>query len=156
GVHSHSNGALALVRLAKELGLRDIHIHAFTDGRDTAPDSSFKYIEEFEAELAAIGAGRIASLSGRYFAMDRDSRWDRIELAYEVLVGEDHPHVPSAQEHIDVSYKKGETDEFLRPVRIAGRPEDRTRIEDGDVVVFFNFRADRARQLSYALVDKNF
>lgn len=156
GVHSHSNGALALVRLAKNLELSNVHVHAFTDGRDTPPTSSLEHIAEFEAELAAIGAGRIASVAGRYYAMDRDNRWERIELAYEMLVGESHPTAPTAKEYIDASYKKDENDEFLRPISIAGQPEDRTRIEDGDVVVFFNFRPDRARQLSHALVDQEF
>jgi len=156
GVHSHHNGALALVRLAKNLELTNVHVHAFTDGRDTPPMSSLAHIAEFEAELEAIGNGRIASIAGRYYAMDRDNRWDRIELAYEMLTGEDHPVAPTAQDHINASYEKGETDEFLRPISIANQPEDRTRIEDGDVVVFFNFRPDRARQLSHALVDKDF
>jgi 2,3-bisphosphoglycerate-independent phosphoglycerate mutase len=156
GVHSHSNGALALVRLAHNLGQSNIHVHAFTDGRDTPPTSSLEHIVEFEAELAAIGAGRVASLSGRYYAMDRDNRWDRVELAYEMLVGETHAAVPNSQEHIANKYKEGETDEFLKPISIAGEAEDRTRIEDGDVIVFFNFRPDRARQLSHALVDKEF
>jgi 2,3-bisphosphoglycerate-independent phosphoglycerate mutase len=156
GVHSHSNGALALVKLAKELGLTDVHVHAFTDGRDTPPMSSLAHIEEFEAELANIGAGRVASIAGRYYAMDRDNRWERIELAYDMLTGDDHPVIPAAKHHINASYEKGETDEFLRPVSIAHKPQDRTRIEDGDVVVFFNFRPDRARQLSHALVDKEF
>jgi len=118
--------------------------------------SALTYIAEFEAELAAIGAGRVASVAGRYYAMDRDNRWDRVELAYEMLTGESHDVAPSVQEHIDASYKKGETDEFLRPISIGSRPQDRTRIEDGDVVIFFNFRPDRARQLSHALVDKEF
>jgi len=156
GVHSHANGALAVVRMAKELGLTNTHVHAFTDGRDTPPTSALDHIVEFEAELAAIGAGRISSLAGRYYAMDRDARWDRVELAYEALVGDTHPHVPSARDHISSSYEKGETDEFLRPIRIANTPEDHTPIRDGDVVVFFNFRPDRARQLSYALVSKEF
>ena len=156
GVHSHSNGALALVKLAKNLEFTNVHVHAFTDGRDTPPMSALTYIAEFEAELAAIGAGRVASVAGRYYAMDRDNRWDRVELAYEMLTGESHDVAPSVQEHIDASYKKGETDEFLRPISIGSRPQDRTRIEDGDVVIFFNFRPDRARQLSHALVDKEF
>lgn len=156
GVHSHQNGALAVARLAKKLGLQDVHVHAFTDGRDVKPTSALDHIEEFEAELAAIGTGRIASISGRYYAMDRDQRWDRVQLAYEVLVGEDHPHAPSATSYIKERYQAGETDEFLRPVAIAGRPEDRTRIEDSDIVVFFNFRPDRARQISHALADKEF
>ena len=156
GVHSHSNGALALVRLAKRLGVSNVHIHAFTDGRDVPPMSSLAHLREFEAELARIGAGRIASVAGRYYAMDRDNRWDRVELAYDLLVGDSHPFVADLQQHVQASYAKGETDEFLRPVAIAATPEDRTRIEDGDVVVFFNFRPDRARQLSHALVDQDF
>jgi 2,3-bisphosphoglycerate-independent phosphoglycerate mutase len=156
GVHSHSNGALAIVRLAKRLELNDVHVHAFTDGRDTPPTSGLAHIEEFEAELAKIGAGRIASIAGRYYAMDRDKRWERIELAYEMLVGTSHATIPSASEYIKARYKDGETDEFLRPISIAGQPNDRTKLEDGDVVVFFNFRPDRALQLSHALVDKDF
>ena len=156
GVHSHSEGALALVRLAKKLDLTKVHIHAFTDGRDVPPTSSLEHIAAFEQELAAIGAGRIASIAGRYYAMDRDNRWDRVELAYDMLVGDVHPIVASAQAYIVERYGVKETDEFLRPVSIATQPADRTRIEDGDVVVFFNFRPDRARQLSHALVDKTF
>ncbi|HTE22453.1 MAG TPA: 2,3-bisphosphoglycerate-independent phosphoglycerate mutase [Candidatus Limnocylindria bacterium] len=157
GVHSHHTGALAVARLAKRLGLKDrVHVHAFTDGRDVSPSSALEQIAEFEAELAAIGTGRIASISGRYFAMDRDNRWERVQQAYEVLVGEAHPHTTQATEYIRERYAAGETDEFLRPIAIADTPEDRTRIEDGDVVVFFNFRADRARQLSHALADKDF
>ncbi len=156
GVHSHSTGALALVRLAKNLELTNVHVHAFTDGRDTPPSSALSHIAEFEAELANIGAGRVASVAGRYYAMDRDNRWERIELAYDMLTGDTHPHTPDLQAHIADRYKNGETDEFLRPIAIAGKPEDRTRIEDGDAVVFFNFRPDRARQLGHALVDKAF
>lgn len=156
GVHSHHSGALALVRLAKRLELDNVHVHAFTDGRDTPPTSSLEHIAEFEAELGKIGAGRIASVAGRYYAMDRDNRWDRVKMAYDMLVGYTHPTVPSVAEYIAESHKKGETDEFLRPVSVANERYDRTRIEDGDVVVFFNFRPDRARQLSHALVDKEF
>jgi 2,3-bisphosphoglycerate-independent phosphoglycerate mutase len=156
GVHSHSNGALALVRLSKKLGLTNVYVHAFTDGRDMPPTSALDHLAEFETELADIGAGRIASVAGRYYAMDRDNRWERIELAYDMLTGDNHPHVPDLKKHLAASYSKSETDEFLRPVSIADSPEDRVRIEDGDVVVFFNFRPDRARQLSYALVNKNF
>jgi 2,3-bisphosphoglycerate-independent phosphoglycerate mutase len=156
GVHSHSNGALALVRLAKKLELTNVHVHAFTDGRDTPPASALKHIIEFQEALTDIGAGRIASVAGRYYAMDRDNRWDRIELAYDMLTGDTHPHVEDLHAHINDRYQNNETDEFLRPISIAGKPEDRTRIEDGDAVVFFNFRPDRARQLSHALVDKKF
>lgn len=156
GVHSHQNGAVALVRLAKNLGFDRVHVHAFTDGRDTPPASAHAHIEELEQELAAIGAGRIASLSGRYYAMDRDNRWERTQEAYDLLTGDRHPVVPHAVNHLRSSYDKGETDEFIKPVAIAESPEDRSRVTDGDVVVFFNFRPDRARQLSHALVDADF
>ncbi|PID31929.1 phosphoglycerate mutase (2,3-diphosphoglycerate-independent) [Candidatus Saccharibacteria bacterium] len=156
GVHSHSNGVLALARLAHKLELDDVHVHAFTDGRDTPPTSALEHIQELETELAAIGAGRICSIAGRYYAMDRDNRWERIELAYEMLVGDSHATIPSATDYISGRYASEETDEFLRPISIADGPDDRTRIEDGDVVVFFNFRPDRARQLSHALVDEHF
>jgi len=156
GVHSHYSGAVALAKLAGKLGLHRVHVHAFTDGRDTPPKTALQHIKEFEDELAAIGTGRIASISGRYYAMDRDNRWERVEKAYEVLAGETHPVHHSARGYIAGRYEAGETDEFLQPVAIAATPEDRTRINDGDVVVFFNFRPDRARQLSHALVDKDF
>ncbi len=156
GVHSHQNGALALAELAGKLGLKRVHIHAFTDGRDVRPASALEGIQAFEQELAAIGTGSIASVVGRYYAMDRDNRWERTQQAYELLTGASHPHNPSAAGYIKERYDLGETDEFLKPIVIAGRPEDRTKIEDNDVVVFFNFRADRARQLSHALVDKEF
>ncbi len=156
GVHSHSDGALAVVRLANKLDVHNVHIHAFTDGRDTPPTSALTHIEDFERELQAIGTGKISSISGRYYAMDRDNRWDRVELAYNMLVGDTHTTHHSAADYIQQKYSQQETDEFLQPVSIAGTPEDRTRIADGDVVVFFNFRPDRARQLSHALVDTEF
>lgn len=156
GVHSHTSGALALVRLAKRLGLENIHLHAFTDGRDTPPTSALAHIEEVEAELAAIGAGRIRSVAGRYYAMDRDNRWDRVKLAYDMLVGATPPVATSAAEHISKSYEQNVTDEFLVPTMLGAGSEDTAPLNDTDVVVFFNFRPDRARQLSHALVDKAF
>lgn len=158
GVHSHSDGALAVVKLAKQLGLTRVFIHAFTDGRDVPPASAADHIVEFEAELAAIGNGRIASMSGRYYAMDRDNRWDRIQLAYDVLVGA--AEVPRTADtpaaHLVNQYSAGQTDEFIHPVAITDQAGNATHLADNDVVVFFNFRADRARQLSHALVDPKF
>jgi 2,3-bisphosphoglycerate-independent phosphoglycerate mutase len=156
GVHSHHSGALAVARMARQLGHHDIHVHAFTDGRDTPPTSAIEHIREFESELAGIGAGKITSLAGRYYAMDRDGRWERVSQAYEALVGHEYPIISSARKYIEESYARGETDEFLRPIRVAKHPKKSARIDDGDVAVFFNFRPDRARQLSYALVDRNF
>jgi 2,3-bisphosphoglycerate-independent phosphoglycerate mutase len=155
-VHSHTGTALATAKLAKQLGLDRVHVHAFTDGRDTPPASARKHIEAFEKELVAEGIGHIASISGRYYSMDRDNRWDRIEQAYRMLVDEEHPSHPSATGYIEERYKEGEYDEFLKPVSIAANPSDRATLKDGDVVVFFNFRPDRARQLTRALVDVDF
>lgn len=156
GVHSHTDGALALVELAQRLGQKEVYIHAFTDGRDTPPTSSFDHIIELEAELARIGTGRLVSLAGRYYAMDRDNRWDRIELAYDMLTSIDHPSTPVATDHLAASYHQNQTDEFLKPIRINPGTGKQTRIQDNDVVIFFNFRPDRARQLSHALVDESF
>lgn len=156
GVHSYSDSALALVKLAKQHELNAVYVHALTDGRDTKPTSALQYITEFEAALAEIGVGRIASIGGRYYGMDRDNRWERIKEAYDMLVADEYKTVPSATEYITTSYEEGTTDEFLRPVSVAGPEGARIRIEDGDAVIFFNFRPDRARQLSHALVDSDF
>lgn len=156
GVHSYSDSALALVKLAKRHNLSNVFIHAITDGRDTKPTSALQYITEFEAALSEIGVGSIASIGGRYYGMDRDNRWDRVQEAYEALTADEYKTVPSATEYITQSYAQDITDEFLRPVSIANTNGKRTRIEDGDVVIFFNFRPDRARQLSHALVDVEF
>jgi 2,3-bisphosphoglycerate-independent phosphoglycerate mutase len=156
GVHSHPKSGIALVRLAAKLGLDRVYVHAITDGRDVPPASAQTIMSEFESELADIGIGHVASMSGRYYAMDRDGRWDRIQLAYDMLVHHEHPTVPTAAGYIDQSYRSGETDEFFKPISIAATPEDRVKIDDGDVVIFFNFRPDRARQLTHALVDVDF
>ncbi len=156
GVHSHQDSAIALVKLAAKLGLTRVHVHAFTDGRDTKPSSAKDFIEGFERELAQVGTGHVASVAGRYFAMDRDNRWDRTQLVYDLLTAPTHRHHPSATGYIEDSYQAGTTDEFLEPIAIAQSPASRVRIEDGDVAVFFNFRPDRARQLAHALVDTDF
>jgi 2,3-bisphosphoglycerate-independent phosphoglycerate mutase len=156
GVHSHSNGAIATAKLAHQLGLEKVHVHAFTDGRDTPPASAKAHLEEFEAELTQHGQAHIASVAGRYYAMDRDNRWDRIQAAYDMLTAPEHPHATSATGHIQDSYDRGETDEFIKPTSIAASPADRVSLQDGDVVIFINFRPDRARQLSRALTDPDF
>lgn len=156
GVHSHTSAAIATIELAKRLGLTDVNIHAFTDGRDTPPRSALGFIEELEARLADIGVGRIRSVSGRYYAMDRDKRWDRTKLAYDLLVNGESKTAETATAIVQQSYDEGISDEFIVPTAIASEDEDRTIIGDGDVVVFFNFRPDRARQLSHALVDSDF
>lgn len=156
GVHSHQDSAVAVARLAKQLGMDTIFVHAFTDGRDTAPRSAVEHIKKLEEDLREFKTVKVASISGRYFSMDRDKRWERTAHAYEMLTGDTHPSHVSAVDYIQERYQDNETDEFLTPISIAEMPEDRVRLEDNDVVIFFNFRPDRARQLSHALVDADF
>ncbi len=156
GVHSHQRHGLALAELARRRGLDRVHFHAFTDGRDEPPTSAARFVAEFRDGLAEIGVGRIVSVSGRYYAMDRDKRWDRTQRAYEVIAGSGNGIAPDAVEYIEQSYARDVTDEFLEPVSIAASGTERVRIEDGDSVVFFNFRPDRARQISHALLDVDF
>lgn len=156
GVHSHYEHLFALVRLAKKHGLEKVYIHGFLDGRDVAPDSALGYIRRTEEVLTEIGVGQFASISGRYYAMDRDKRWERVELAYDVLVKGEGPAFSSALEGVQASYDEKVFDEFVRPFVIEkdGRPVG--TIEDGDSVIFFNFRPDRAIQLSTALTNPIF
>jgi len=157
GIHSHQDHLYALVRLARSRGVEQVCIHAFTDGRDTPPSSGTDFIEQLEAQLAVIGTGCIASVIGRYWAMDRDQRWDRVEAAYQALVlGEGLRH-DSAGEAIAAAYAAGETDEFVRPRVICSRDGQPVGpIEDGDGVICFNFRADRAREITEALTAEGF
>ncbi len=153
GVHAHSQHLLALLQLAKEKNISEVCIHAILDGRDTPPKSGKEEIHWLQEQIAHIGVGQIVTLSGRYFAMDRDRRWDRIQQAYDVMVG-DQITIPRDWSPLDViteAYDHKTTDEFLPPTRIAPGS-----IKGGDGVIFFNFRPDRARQLTQALIDPNF
>ncbi|MBO6576717.1 MAG: 2,3-bisphosphoglycerate-independent phosphoglycerate mutase [Rhodothermales bacterium] len=154
GVHSHINHLVALLRLAASQGLAEdqVWIHAFTDGRDTDPQGGAAYVRLLEASMAEVGVGRIASVIGRYYAMDRDNRWERTKLAYDLLVHGEGASASEAAEALEASYKDGVTDEFVKPVALEGG----ARIQDGDEIVFYNFRADRARQLCRALADADF
>lgn len=154
GVHSHIDHVKALLRLAKEKELETVYIHCFMDGRDTPPDSGKNYIIELEQAIQEIGVGQIATVSGRYYAMDRDNRWDRIEKAYHCIVDGGGAHFDTAEEAMESSYQSGITDEFVLPCRIGSY--DQGMYKDGDSVVYFNFRPDRARELTRALVDPNF
>ena len=154
GVHSHERHLEALLELARRRGVPRVAVHVFTDGRDTPPRSAASDVGRLERALAASG-GRIATVSGRYYAMDRDQRWDRVARAYEALVGGRGLAAGSAGEAIAAAYARGESDEFILPTIIAG-PDGPVRIRDGDAAVFFNFRADRARQLTRALTDPSF
>jgi len=157
GVHSHQNHIHALVALAKEQGVREIFLHAFLDGRDTPPSSGLGYVQALEARLAQLGAGRIATVIGRYYAMDRDKHYERNEPAYLALACGQGVIAPGAAQAVQSAYAAGETDEFVKPrvvVDESGAPIG--RIMDGDALFFFNFRADRARQLCRAFFDKDF
>ena len=154
GVHSSDEHLYALLRMAHRLGVKQVYVHAFTDGRDEPPTSAAGYIEALLAQMKQIGAGRIASLSGRYYAMDRDKRWERTERAYRTVVEATGPTAPDPVAFIKQSYEAGTNDEFLIPTRIVEPGNDPAPpISDGDSVIFFNFRPDRARQLSHAIVD---
>ena len=151
GVHSHQNHLIGLLNLAKAQGLSDVCIHAITDGRDTSPRDGAEALGKIEAAAQEIGVGRIVTLSGRYYAMDRDNRWNRVEMAYQVMTTDGPGDGRSVIEHLQQSYAEDLTDEFVLPVRIAPGA-----VESGDGVIFFNFRPDRSRQLTSAFVDPNF
>ncbi len=156
GVHSHLDHLLGLVEMAARQGLQKVLIHAFLDGRDTPPSSGRKYLNKLTAELDRIGVGRIATLTGRYFAMDRDNRWERVELAWQALVQGQGLVATEPESALVEAYRRGETDEFVKPTVIIDADGNPSRISDGDCVIFFNFRADRARQLTRAFTAADF
>lgn len=157
GVHSHEAHIIAACQLASQRGARRVYVHAFLDGRDTPPRSAAPSLEVTQAALRELGTGRIASVVGRYFAMDRDKRWDRVEKAYHLLtLGEAPFRASTPQEALDAAYARGEDDEFVQATRVQADGEDDARIRDGDTVLFMNFRADRARELTHAFLDEPF
>jgi 2,3-bisphosphoglycerate-independent phosphoglycerate mutase len=157
GVHSHERQLFAALRLAAARGAKQVFLHAFLDGRDTPPRSAQASLDKAEAVFAELGTGRIASVCGRYYAMDRDQRWDRVEKAYNLLTDGDADHrAASATAGLAAAYGRDESDEFVAPTVITDAGGSAARIEDGDTVLFMNFRADRARQLSRALTDPAF
>ncbi len=156
GVHSHSDHLYALLRMAKENGIKKVFIHIFLDGRDTPPKSATEYIKKLEKKIIEIGIGEIASVSGRYYAMDRDKRWDRVKKAYDAVVMGKGRTAPDPLSAVKSSYDEGINDEFVVPTVIKEPDKKVATIEENDSVIFFNFRADRARQLSHALADKDF
>ena len=151
GVHSAMNHLEALIKMAADNGLSDVYVHAFLDGRDTPPESAETFLAEVEETLKKYNLPKIASIIGRYWAMDRDKRWDRIEKAYNCLVLGEGNKADSSKEAILNSYKNGKTDEFVEPVNIGGK-----RISDNDAVIFFNYRPDRAREITRAMALKDF
>jgi len=156
GVHSHIDHVKGLLRMAKKKGLSKVYLHAFMDGRDVPPTSGRDFIVEIEDAMKEIGVGKVATISGRYYAMDRDNRWERVELAYNALVQGKGETANSAVECMDNSYHDNKTDEFVLPCVILEDGKPTAKIKDKDSVIFFNFRPDRAREITRALNDKVF
>ena len=152
GVHSHIEHLFALLQMAKDKGLERVYIHCFLDGRDVSPTSGKGFVQELQDKCAALGVGRIATVMGRYYAMDRDKRWERVQMAYDAMVyGEGH-HNSDPVAAVAESYANNITDEFVEPVVVDG---DGT-VNDNDSIIFFNFRPDRAREITRAIVDPDF
>ncbi|MDR2751768.1 MAG: 2,3-bisphosphoglycerate-independent phosphoglycerate mutase [Clostridiales bacterium] len=156
GVHSHNTHLYALIELAKRKGLDRVFVHAFLDGRDTPPTSGKGYLEELEAKMNEIGVGKVATISGRYYAMDRDNRWERVVQAYSALTQGEGKTAQSASQCMDESYAENVNDEFVLPTVILENGEPRAKIKANDSVIFFNFRPDRAREISRAFCDPDF
>ncbi len=157
GVHSHIEHLYALLELAKHNDLKNVYVHAFLDGRDTAPTSAVEYLKQLEEKIKQIGIGKIATVVGRYYAMDRDKRYERLKLAYNMLVLGTGAKFKTVQKAVENSYETEEFDEFVKPIVITNdEGEPITKIKDNDSVIFFNFRPDRARQLVHALIDTNY
>lgn len=153
GVHSHEDHLLAMLELAARRGAKKVYLHAFLDGRDTPPKSALASIERVDSKCAELGVGRLASLVGRYYAMDRDNRWDRVQAAYDLLAeGKSEFAATTGREGLNAAYHRDETDEFVKPTRIG----DTVPMQDGDALIFMNFRADRAREITRAFVSDDF
>ena len=152
GVHSHIRHLFGLLEMAKKNGVEKVFIHCFMDGRDVPPTSGAEYIEQLQKELARIGLGKIATVSGRYYAMDRDNRWERVVKAYDAMVNGEGIKAPDPVAMMHQSYADGVTDEFIVPAVVT----ENATIRSGDSVIFFNFRPDRARELTRTLVDPDF
>ncbi len=156
GVHSHNTHLYGLLELAKRNGLNKVYVHCFLDGRDTPPASGKGYAEELEEEMKKIGVGEIASVTGRYYAMDRDNNYDRVHLAYDALTKGEGLTAASGPEGIQASYDREETDEFVKPTVVVKDGAPVATIKDGDSVIFFNFRPDRAREITRSFCDDDF
>jgi 2,3-bisphosphoglycerate-independent phosphoglycerate mutase len=154
GVHSEMTHIYALLELAKKYGLPEVYIHALLDGRDTPPKSGLGYIRDLEEKIKEIGAGRIASVAGRYYTMDRDKRWDRVQKGYDALASGGGKKALSAEQAVEEAYENGETDEFVTPTSLCGSGgEPLAVLRDGDPLIMFNFRTDRLRELCHVFTD---
>ena len=152
GVHSHITHVFGLLELAKRKGLEKVYVHCFLDGRDTPPASGKSYVEQLQAKMDEIGVGEIGVISGRYYAMDRDNRWDRVQKAYNAIALGEGEHAATAHEAMEQSYANGVTDEFVVPVIVT----EGATVKDDDAIIFANFRPDRAREITRAFVDPEF
>ena len=156
GVHSHITHLYALLKMAKARGLSEVYVHCFLDGRDVSPTSGAGFVRDLQAQIDEIGVGKIATVSGRYYAMDRDNRWERVQKAYDALtlgVGE---KAENAADAIEASYSAGVTDEFVLPTKVFENGKPLGLIEEGDSIIFFNFRPDRAREITRAFSEPQF
>jgi 2,3-bisphosphoglycerate-independent phosphoglycerate mutase len=157
GVHSHERHIHAMLAMAADAGLKKIYVHAFLDGRDTAPKSAELYLNNLQSKIDEIGAGQIASIIGRYYAMDRDNRWARVQTAYDLITqGKADFSATDALDGLAQAYARGETDEFVKATSIVPAGTQPVRVEDGDSIVFMNFRSDRARQISRPFIEPDF
>ncbi len=156
GVHSHNTHLYALLELAKREGLKKVYVHCFLDGRDTPPASGKDFVQELTDKMAEIGIGEIATVMGRYYAMDRDNRWDRVELAYKAMVCGEGLTAESGVEAVENSYAEDKTDEFVVPTVIMKNGAPTAKIQDNDSIIFFNFRPDRAREITRAFCCDDF
>ena len=156
GVHSHNTHLYALIELAKKHGLEEVYVHAFLDGRDTAPNSGIEYMRELVDKMNEIGVGKVGSVMGRYYVMDRDNRWDRIEKAYRAIVYGEGETAKDGVTAIANSYNREEYDEFVKPTVVMDDDKPAAKVEENDSIIFFNFRPDRARQITRAFCDDKF
>ena len=156
GVHSHITHIYGLLELAKRNGLSKVYVHCFLDGRDTPPASGKDYVAALEAKMAELGVGKVATVAGRYYAMDRDKNWDREEIAYKALTKGEGVQAESAVAGIQASYDNGKTDEFVMPMVVMENGAPVATIKDGDSVIFYNFRPDRAREMTRIFCDDEF
>ena len=156
GVHSHNTHLYGLLELAKRNGLEKVYVHCFLDGRDTPPSSGKEFAEQLTAEMDKIGVGKIASVMGRYYAMDRDNNWDRVQLAYNAMTNGEGLTAECGISGIQASYDRNETDEFVKPTVVMEQGAPMATVEDKDSMIFFNFRPDRAREITRAFCDTDF
>ncbi|HEY8345057.1 MAG TPA: 2,3-bisphosphoglycerate-independent phosphoglycerate mutase [Bacillota bacterium] len=156
GVHSHTDHLYEFMRLVKEAGVKEVYIHAILDGRDAPPTSAVQYLKALQEKIDEIGTGKIATVMGRYYAMDRDNRWERTEKAYAAMVYGQGVFATDPVQAVEDSYEKGVTDEFVLPIVLQQEGKPVATVKTGDAVLFFNFRPDRARQITRAFVDESF